>query len=106
MHDRSLKHLLAGAAVSAVLATTQPAQAGGCLSYYWCGPGHPTANLSEANMLPPGHPPLPTDRQYWAPRHYGHWHYWGYPRVRGYSANPPFQPYAYGQYPSYPGNGG
>ena len=93
-----LRSLLLGAAASAGVALTAiPAEAGTCLEYYWCGPGHPGAVLSGAAQTPPGHPPLPTDRQYWTPRHYGHWYYWGFPRVRGYSQNPVYIPYNYGQ---------
>jgi hypothetical protein len=89
--------LLAAAASAALMVSAQTAIAGSCLQYYTCGPGHPGADLSAADQTPPGHPPLPTDRQYWTPRHYGHWYYWGYPRVRGYSQNPVYIPYNYGQ---------
>jgi len=98
MPKQALRTLLLSVAVSAAMTLAdRPVHAGSCLGYYWCGPGHPGAVLSGADQIPPGHPPLPTDRQYWAPRNYGHWGYWGYPRVRGYSQNPVYIPYNYGQ---------
>ncbi len=106
MLTRPLHSFMFGAAVAVAMSlTVQPANAGGCLAYYWCGPGHPGADLSGAAQTPPGHPPLPTDSQYWTPRHYGHWHYWGYPRVRGYSQNPQYVPYSYGQDAAGPAGG-
>jgi hypothetical protein len=106
MRKKSFHVLFLGIAAGAMLvAAATSATAGGCLEYYWCGPGHPNANLSGADQTPYGHPPLPTDRQYWAPRNYGHWHQWGYPRVRGYSQNPVYVPYMYGQEPAATGTG-